>query len=311
VTTELLGRQLRAAFDGHLAQLVQVGQDELEVRVLLPRAERTRLDALERLSIRVPGGRFVHLDTVADWETRRGFEALRHADGRLAVEVTADIDRAQNTTGAVQQTLVRDLLPDIVKRYGVAYSFEGRAADQRDTLGDMRLGLILGLALIFLILAAVFASWTWPLVVMTSIPLGLVGAIAGHWVVGIDLTILSLFGLFGLSGIVVNNAIILVSMYHELRQSGLGVDEALVDAACSRLCAMFLTSATTVAGLVPLIFETSLQAQFLIPMAVSLAFGIGFATVLVLVFIPALLCAHESFHARLSRWLAPATSAVS
>jgi len=186
VTTELLGRQLRAAFDGHLAQLVQVGQDELEVRVLLPRAERTRLDALERLSIRVPGGRFVHLDTVADWETRRGFEALRHADGRLAVEVTADIDRAQNTTGAVQQTLVRDLLPDIVKRYGVAYSFEGRAADQRDTRGDMRLGLILGLALIFLILAAVFASWTWPLVVMTSIPLGLVGAIVGHWVVGID-----------------------------------------------------------------------------------------------------------------------------
>ena len=311
MTTELLGRQLCAAFDGHLAQLVQVGQDELEVRVLLPRAERTRLDALERLSIRVPGGRFVHLDTVADWETRRGFEALRHADGRLAVEVTADIDRAQNATGAVQQTLVRDLLPDIVKRYGVAYSFEGRAADQRDTLGDMRLGLILGLALIFLILAAVFASWTWLLVVMTSIPLGLVGAIVGHWVVGIDLTILSLFGLFGLSGIVVNNAIILVSMYHELRQSGLGVDEALVDAACSRLCAMFLTSATTVAGLVPLIFETSLQAQFLIPMAVSLAFGIGFATVLVLVFIPALLCAHESFHARLSRWLAPATSAVS
>ncbi|MFZ0788967.1 MAG: efflux RND transporter permease subunit, partial [Chromatiaceae bacterium] len=297
--------------DGHLAQLVQVGQDELEVRVLLPRAERTRLDALERLNIRVPGGQFVPLDTVADWETRRGFEALRHADGRLAVEVTADIDRAQNTTGAVQQTLVRDLLPDIVKRYGVTYSFEGRAADQRDTLGDMRLGLILGLALVFLILAAVFSSWTWPLVVMTSIPLGLVGAIVGHWVVGIDLTILSLFGLFGLSGIVVNNAIILVSMYQELRQSGLGVDEALVEAACSRLRAMFLTSATTVAGLVPLIFETSLQAQFLIPMAVSLAFGIGFASVLVLVFIPALLSANESFHARLSRWLAPVTAAVS
>ncbi len=310
VTTELLGRQLRAAFDGHLAQLVQVGQDELEVRVLLPRDERTRLDALERLTIRVPGGDFVPLDTVADWETRRGFEALRHAGGRLAVEVTADIDRAQNTPNGVQQTLVRDLLPDIVKRYGVSYSFEGRAADQRDTLGDMRLGLILGLGLIFLVLAAVFSSWTWPLVVMTSIPLGLVGAIVGHWVVGIDLTILSLFGLFGLAGIVVNNAIILVSMYQELRHTGLGVDEALVEAACSRLRAMFLTSATTVAGLVPLIFETSLQAQFLIPMAVSLAFGIGFATVLVLVFIPALLSAHESLHARLGRWLGPAAPAV-
>jgi multidrug efflux pump subunit AcrB len=303
VTTELLGRQLRAAFDGHLAQLVQVGQDELEVRVLLPRGERIRLDALERLSVRVPSGDFVPLGTVAQWETQRGFEALRHADGRLAVEVTADIDRAQNTPDAVFETLRRDLFPDLVTRYGISYSFEGRAADQRDTLGDMRLGLILGLGLIFLILAAVFSSWTWPLIVMTAIPLGLIGAIVGHWLVGIDLTLLSLFGLFGLSGVVVNNAIILVSMYQELRQTGLGTDEALVEASCSRLRAMFLTSATTVAGLTPLIFETSLQAQFLIPMAVSLAFGIGFATVLVLFFVPALLSAHEALHERLSGWL--------
>lgn len=137
---------------------------------------------------------------------------------------------------------------------------------------------------------------------MTSIPLGLVGAVVGHWLLGIDLTLLSLFGLFGLSGIVVNNAIILVSMYQDLRHEGMDVDQALVEAACSRLRAMLLTSATTVVGLGPLIFETSLQAQFLIPMAVSLAFGVGFATVLVLVFTPALLSAHESFHARLGRW---------
>ena len=304
VTTQLLGTQLRAAFDGHLAQLVQVGQDELEVRVLLPRGERTRLDALEQLRVRVPDGQFVPLDTVADWETRRGFEALRHADGRLAVEVTADINRAQNTPDRVRQTLEQDLLPPLVARYGVTYSFEGRAADQRETLGDMGLGLVLGLGMIFLILAAVFSSWGWPLVVMTSIPLGLVGAVVGHWLLHIDLTLLSLFGLFGLSGIVVNNAIILVSMYQDLRQEGMAVDEALVEAACSRLRAMLLTSATTVVGLGPLIFETSLQAQFLIPMAVSLAFGIGFATVLVLIFTPALLSAHESFHARLSRWFA-------
>jgi len=304
VTTQLLGTQLRAAFDGHLAQLVQVGQDELEVRVLLPRGERTRLDALEQLRIRVPDGQFVPLDTVADWETRRGFEALRHAGGRLAVEVTADINRAQNTPDRVRQTLEQDLLPPLVARYGVTYSFEGRAADQRETLGDMGLGLVLGLGMIFLILAAVFSSWGWPLVVMTSIPLGLVGAVVGHWLLHIDLTLLSLFGLFGLSGIVVNNAIILVSMYQDLRQEGMAVDEALVEAACSRLRAMLLTSATTVVGLGPLIFETSLQAQFLIPMAVSLAFGIGFATVLVLLFTPALLSAHESFHARLSRWFA-------
>jgi multidrug efflux pump subunit AcrB len=306
VTTELLGRQLRAAFDGYLAQLVQVGQDELEVRVLLPRDERARLDALEQLTIRVPSGDFVPLATVARWESRRGFEALRHAGGRLAVEVTADIDRAQNTPDQVRLALERDLLPDLVDRYGVGYSFEGRAADQRETLGDMRLGLILGLGLVFLILAAVFSSWGWPLVVMTSIPLGLVGAIVGHWLLGIDLTILSMFGLFGLSGIVVNNAIILVSMYQELRQTGMGVDGALVEAACSRLRAMILTSATTVVGLGPLIFETSLQAQFLIPMAVSLAFGVGFATVLVLLFTPALLSAHESLHHWLRRLMGSA-----
>jgi multidrug efflux pump subunit AcrB len=310
VTTELLGGQLRAAFDGYLAQLVQVGQDELEVRVLLPRGERTRLDALEQLSIRVPSGAFVPLATVATWETRRGFEALRHADGRLAVEVTADIDRAQNTPDQVRLALERDLLPDLVTRYGVTYSFEGRAADQRETLGDMRLGGTLGLGLIFLILAAVFSSWGWPLVVMTSIPLGLIGAIFGHWLLGIDLTLLSMFGLFGLSGIVVNNAIILVSMYQELRQTGMEVEQALVEAACSRLRAMLLTSATTVVGLGPLIFETSLQAQFLIPMAVSLAFGVGFATVLVLIFTPALLSAHEALHERFSSWMSSAAGAT-
>jgi multidrug efflux pump subunit AcrB len=200
----------------------------------------------------------------------------------------------------------RDLLPGLVDRYGVAYSFEGRAADQRETLGDMRLGLILGLGLIYIILAAVFSSWGWPLVVMTAIPLGLVGAIVGHWVMGIDLTLLSMFGLFGLSGIVVNNAIILVSMYQELRMTGLDVNPALVEAACSRLRAMLLTSATTVVGLGPLIFSTSLQAQFLIPMAVSLAFGVSFATVLVLIFTPALLSAHESLNERIGRLLRPA-----
>jgi len=298
-TTESLGRQLRSAFDGYLAQLVQVGQDELEVRVLLPRAERARLNALEQLLVRAPDGRFVPLPTVARWETRRGFEALRHAEGRLAVEVSADIDRALTTPDNVREALERDLLPRLVSHYGIDYSFEGRAADQRETLGDMRLGVVLGLALIYMILAAVFGSWGWPLVVMTAIPLGLVGAIGGHWLLGLDLTLLSLFGLFGLSGIVVNNAIILVSLYQELREAGMDVDEALVEAAVSRLRAMLLTSATTVVGLGPLIFETSLQAQFLIPMAVSLAFGVGFSTILVLIFTPALLSLHESAQRRL------------
>lgn len=300
LTTESLGRQLRAAFDGHLAQLVQSGRDELEVRVLLPRDERERLDVFERLVIHAPGERFVPLGAVASWESRRGFEALRHADGLLAVEVSGEIDPAQGNADAIRAELQREVLPSIAQRYVVDYSFEGRAADQRETMDDMKAGLMLGLGLIYLTLVWAFASWSWPLVVMAAIPLGLVGAIFGHWLMGLNLTILSMFGLFALAGIVVNNSIILVSLFKELRGKGMALDDALIGASCGRLRAVMLTSLTTIGGLMPLLFETSLQAQFLIPMAASIAFGLGFSAALVLFFIPALLSIVESFKA----WLA-------
>ncbi|HRP77028.1 MAG TPA: efflux RND transporter permease subunit [Rhodocyclaceae bacterium] len=288
-STEGLGRQLRAAFDGHLAQLVQIGRDELEVRVLLPRAEREHLDVFERMVVEAPDGRFVPLATVARWESRRGFEALRHAEGRLAVEVSGGVDTSTNTANAIQAELARAALPQLAARYAVGYSLEGQAADQRETLGDMQAGLMLGLGLIYLVLVWAFASWTWPLVVMAAIPLGLAGAIFGHWAMGLNLTILSMFGLFALAGIVVNNSIILVSLFKELRKKGTDLNDALIGAACGRLRAVMLTSLTTIGGLTPLMFETSLQAQFLIPMAASIAFGLGFSAVLVLFFIPALL----------------------
>jgi multidrug efflux pump subunit AcrB len=297
-TTESLGRQLRAAFDGALAQLVQSGRDELEVRVMLPRAERERLDVFERLVVETADGRFVPLATVARWEARRGFEALRHADGRLAVEVSGTVDTALNNAVAIEAELVRTLLPQLAARYGVEYSLQGRAADQREALGDMRVGLFLGLGLIYLVLVWAFASWSWPLVVMAAIPLGLAGAIFGHWAMGLDLTILSMFGLFALAGIVVNNSIILVSLFTELRKHGMALEEALVEASCGRLRAVMLTSLTTIGGLTPLLFETSLQAQFLIPMAASIAFGLGFSALLVLFFIPALLAIVEA----VKRW---------
>lgn len=300
-TTENLAVQLRAAFDGALAQLVQDGKDELEVRVMLPRAERERLDIFDRIDVRAPNGQFVPLSSVASWESRRGFEALRHADGQLAVEVSGEIDTAQTTANAIITEIARDTLPELSTRYGVQYSFEGRAADQRETFADMLTGLVIGLGLIYLILVWSFASWSWPLVVMAAIPLGLTGAIIGHWLQGINLTILSLFGLFALSGIVVNNSIILVSFFKEQRKKGLEVREALIEAACGRLRAVMLTSLTTIGGLTPLMFETSLQAQFLIPMATSITFGLAFATVLVLLFIPVLLSLIESAKARMLR----------
>lgn len=289
LTTESLGRQLRAAFDGRLVQKFQDGADEIEVKVLLPREQRERLSTLALLPIRLEDGRFVPLDQVMELSYRQGFEALRHADGQLAVEVTASLNQAVTSSDEVLASLEAKVLPQLAQEHRLRYSFEGRSADQRETLGDMRTGLIMGLALMFVVLAWVFASWSLPLIVMAIIPFALVGALLGHWALGIKLTILSLFGLFGLSGIVVNNAIILVSFYRQQRDKGLDIDTALVEAAVQRVRAVLLTSLTTIGGLLPLLFETSLQAQFLIPMAVSIAFGLGFSTLLVLAVIPALL----------------------
>jgi multidrug efflux pump subunit AcrB len=299
LTVASLGRQLRTAFDGRLVQIFQDGPEEVEVRVKLAESERSASAVLERLNIRLPDGRLVPLYTVARWDSRRGFEMLRHADGRLAVEVTADVDSSVANVNQIIASLETDTLPQLATRYGLNFSFEGRAADQRETMADMRKGLVLGLVLIYLVLAWVFGSYGWPLVVMTAIPFGLVGALFGHWVMGLQVTILSLFGLFGLSGIVVNDSIILVSFYKRLRSGGMGVREALEEAACQRLRAVLLTSMTTIAGLTPLLFETSFQAQFLIPMATSIAFGLGFATLLILLFVPSLLSVYED---SLARW---------
>ena len=295
LTTVDLGRQLRAAFDGRIAQIYQDGRDEVEVRVQLPRAQREQYSTLERMTIRIPDGRFVPLTQVMNLDHRQGFQALRHADGKLAVEVTSALNTRVATTDQILESLQSGPLPEIASRHGVRYSFEGRSADQRETMADMQTGLLIGLALMYVVLAWVFASWSLPLIVMAIIPFALVGALLGHWIMGLQLTILSLFGLFGLSGIVVNNAIILVAFYNQQRQKGLDITDALNEAAVQRVRAVLLTSLTTIGGLTPLLFETSLQAQFLIPMATSIAFGLGLSTFLVLLVIPALLSWVEQF----------------
>ena len=187
----------------------------------------------------------------------------------------------------------KSILPAISSQYGVHVSFEGRAEEQADTIGDMKQGMMLAFVMIYIVLAWVFASYGWPLVVMAAIPFGLIGALFGHFLLNVDLTILSLFGIFGLSGIVVNDSIILVTFFKQLRESGMAVQQAIIEAATQRLRAVLLTSLTTIAGLTPLLFETSLQAQFLIPMAISMSFGLMFSTVLVLLVIPAMLSAYE------------------
>ncbi|MFT7234544.1 MAG: multidrug efflux pump subunit AcrB [Methylophagaceae bacterium] len=294
LTVNNVGQQLRAAFDGRLVQIFQDGGDEVEVRVMLPDSERNTLATLENFMVRLPQGGSVPLSSVVEFEARRGFNILRHTDSQLAIHITANIDTKLNNANSIIAELKESLLPELSRRYGVKAGFEGRAEDQAETISEMKQGLLLAMVLIYLILAWVFSSYGWPLVVMAAIPFGLIGALFGHAAMGVDLTILSLFGIFGLSGIVVNDSIILVTFFKQQREKGIETTEAIINAATHRLRAVLLTSLTTIGGLTPLLFETSRQAQFLIPMAVSISFGLMFATVLVLLVIPALLSIHES-----------------
>ena len=309
LTLDELSRQLRAALDGKLVQLFQDGADEVEVRVRLPAEERASLALLDRFNVHTPDGSWVPLSTVASWSTRQGFEALRHAESNLAVEVNGTVNSAVANINEILTGLADNDMPRLEHKYGVRWSFEGRAADQRETMADMKVGLMLGLSLIYLVLAWVFGHYGWPLIIMLAIPFGLVGAITGHWVMGIDLTVLSLFGLFGLSGIVVNDAIVLVEFYRHERKKGVPVREALINAACLRLRAILLTSLTTIGGLSTLMMETSLQAQFLIPMATSITFGLAATTFIALLWLPAMLSFYVSGHVRLMRLIGkPATA---
>ena len=218
LTVAEVGRQLRTAYDGSLAQIFQDGDDEIEVRVMLPDDERNRLASLGSLGIVAPSGETVPLDAVVNLRTRRGFDTLLHADGRLAVNVTASIDPRATSAGEVNEVVLGEILPVAARRHGVGYSTEGRSRTQSRTLDELRTGLVVALVLIYLVLAWVFGSYFLPFTVMSAIPFGLVGVLAGHWVMGVDVSVLSIFGFFALSGIVVNDSIILVTFYRELRE---------------------------------------------------------------------------------------------
>lgn len=301
LTIEDVGRQLRAAFNGRIAQIFHEPDEEIEVRVMLPDQERYRLSTLEQFPIIIPNGRTAPLGTVVTLNYRRAPDILLHTDTKLGVHITATVDSTINNANKIIQSLSKKTLPDITNKYNLKLSLKGRMEEQMETFADMKYGLVIGLILIYIILAWVFNSYGWPLVVMAAIPLGLTGAIFGHLVMGLDLTILSLFGLFGLSGIVVNDSIILLSEYRLLRSEGMPTRPAIIEASCRRLRAVLLTSLTTIAGLTPLLFERSLQAQFLIPMATSITFGLAYATLLILVFVPTSLSVYERLKQSMAR----------
>ena len=226
---------------------------------------------------------------MAQLTERQGFAYISRKDGKTKISVTGDIDNEVNTTDGVTEELEEvGLISEIAARYGVDYRYGGRSQEQRTAFADLQLGMIVALSVIYIILAWVFASYWRPLAVMLIIPFGIVGAVFGHWVLGIQLTILSMIGLLGLSGILVNDSIILVTRLDERLKQGEPLHEAATGASRDRLRAVLLTSLTTIGGLLPLLFERSLQAQFLLPMAVTIVFGLAMATLLVLFLVPAL-----------------------
>lgn len=291
-TTQSVGRQVRSAFEGDVAKKFPRGDEEVTVRVQFPR-DVIGSGALENLYLRGSGGAEVALSEVVSTRETRGFSRIRREDGLRQVSVTAELEKQVTTTGDVLEALEADGIREIARKYDLRLSFAGKAEEQATTLADMKLGAMIGLSGIYIILAWVFASYTRPIVVMSIIPLGFVGAAVGHFLLGFELTILSLIALIGLSGIVVNDSIILVSTIDERLSKGEASADAIVDGACDRLRAVILTSATTIGGLLPLLFERSLQAQFLIPMALTIVFGLLFTTLLVLFVVPALLAVQE------------------
>ena len=299
LTLDSVGRQLRAAFDGIEVQNFYDNRDEIEVRIQLPKAERDRLSSIEQLPIILPNGGTTPLSNVVEFKAQRGLDTLTRIDGQLSIKVTAKLDESSTNAGEIITDLKSGKLEKALAPYAVSASFEGKSKSQRETLADMEIGLVLAVVLIFIILAWVFSSYSWPIAVMLAIPLGLTGAILGHYVMGLSMTILSLFGCFGLSGIVINDSIVLITFYKQLRKQGKALEEAIVEAACQRLRAVLLTSLTTIAGLTPILFETSLQAQFLIPMAASIVFGLAYGTLLILLFVPAILVYIERIRSKL------------
>ena len=286
LTLEDMARQVRQAFFGFEVQRIQRGRDEVRVFVRYPESERRNLQTLENMRIRTPAGAEVPFSEVAQATYGRGFAEIRRVDLARTINITADVNKESANLEAIKADLSTQIAA-IQKTYPrVGYSLEGEAREQRDSFHSLGIGLLFTLFSIFALLAIPFRSYLQPLIVMSVIPFGVAGAMLGHLIMGMDLTIMSIMGMLALSGVVVNDSLVLVDYINQRRANNMPLRQAVYDAGLARLRPVLLTSLTTFAGLMPLILEKSTQAQFLIPMAVSLGFGILFATVITLLMIP-------------------------
>lgn len=291
-TIEIVGRQVRNAFQGAIAKRFARDDEEITIRVLEDNIG-TGSQSLRELYIRSPEGAEVPLIEVASLREKTGFTLIQRREGKTSVSVTADINAKVTSNIEVEQALKTHGLAQIAEKYGIEYKFKGKSEEREETFGDLFLGVILALTLMYIILAWMFGSYVKPIIIMLIIPFGVVGAVFGHMIMGFSMTILSFFGLLGLSGILVNDSIILVTQVDQHLDQGKTIEEAATAGSRDRLRAVLLTSLTTIGGLTPLLFEKSLQAQFLLPMAITLVFGLAVATILVLILVPAILGIHN------------------
>ncbi len=289
IAEEELGRQVRAAFFGAEALRLQRGRNEVRVMVRYPEADRRSLADLENLRIRTPEGGELPLQRAAWVESGSGFSEINRTGRKRVINVTASVDSRQGNAGEILADLRAGLLAELRVDYpGLSYNLEGEERERRESLSSMKDGFLLALVAIYALLAIPFRSYSQPLLIMAAIPFGIVGAVLGHLLMGYNLSILSIFGTVALSGVVVNDALLLIDRINGGRREGLPLLEAVMAAGQRRFRPILLTSLTTFFGLAPMILETSVQARFLIPMAISLGFGILFATAITLVLVPTL-----------------------
>ncbi len=286
--TEDVGRELRSRLSGIEAATFPVGARSAAIRVEMP-PEDIQADFLQHTLLRAPGGSYAPLSEIVSVSVRGGFSSIRREDGQAVVQVTGDLaDDDPARAAAILQEVQTRILPTLAEEYELSYKLSGLSEDEDRFLSEALIGLVAALAGIYAVLAWIFASWWRPVVVMAVIPFGLVGALHGHWVWDVPLSMFSIVGMIGMAGIIVNDAIVLVVAVDETARNR-ALIPSIVEAVAGRLRAVFLTTATTIAGLAPLLYETSKQAQFLKPTVITLVYGLGFGMVLVLLVVPVLL----------------------
>lgn len=284
-----LGSQVRHAFYGAEAQRIQRGTDEVKVMVRYPKQDRHTTGTFDGMFIRTPSGDAVPFDSVARMEVRQGLNKTNHINFQRAVEVEAEANKQLIEPSSVTNDIINNFMPGLMERYpDLRYRRSGMSDEEAKTGRSMVVGFTLALFGIYALLAIPTKSYLQPLIIMGAIPFGIIGAILGHLFMGYAFSMMSFFGVIALSGVVVNDSLIMVDFINRAVKEGKPVLQAVLDSGCQRFRAILLTSLTTFFGLLPILLETSMQAQQIVPMAISLAFGIVFATVITLLLVPCL-----------------------